>query len=179
MVEFEDSVFSGKSKLETVKIPSNSKLKYIGNYTFSNTALSSFTLPSGVVSIGNHCFNNTELATFVFGEGSDIKIGDNVFSGCTELKTLVIKRNIQPLNQETDPKDLFADLNLDCVCCSEEDYGIFVVSKYLLGDETPFDDDSKVYQGSKAQEWCSDFLSTEFNQAETNAILSTTKSDDK
>ena len=48
--------FDNCSQLTNITLPSS--LKEIGEYTFSNTRITTIIIPEGVTKIGNCCFNN-------------------------------------------------------------------------------------------------------------------------
>ncbi len=67
-----------------------SKINAIGNYSFANNKLDKAVLPESSQSLGIGAFsNNTSLKTVTF-DAPKIKIGSNVFEGCTSLTSMTI-----------------------------------------------------------------------------------------
>ena len=56
--------FNGCSSLKKIGISENSKLQYIGNGAFGNSALTQIYIPKGVISIGESAFNRTPITVF-------------------------------------------------------------------------------------------------------------------
>jgi hypothetical protein len=85
-------MFSGCTKLKTVKFAAGSKCKVIENGAFSNCkSLTTVTLPNTITSIGAKAFyKNTALQKIVIPSKVK-KIGKQAFSGCKKLKTIKIK----------------------------------------------------------------------------------------
>ncbi len=83
-------VFNNDAKLTTVTITDGdgenaSKLKYIGDYAFSHTGITTLTLPKGLEKIqGKYSFAYTPLKTITW---NNLKvIGDDAFYRCSELE---------------------------------------------------------------------------------------------
>lgn len=114
------SIFQGCTKLESVELPASlatagiyvfkgcTKLRKIGNLentafvTLSSEfcsdckAMTEITFPSALQNIGwGACLRDTALVKAVFGT-EVTKIGDSTFSGCTSLKTIVLKTVTPP-----------------------------------------------------------------------------------
>ncbi|MCM1452286.1 MAG: leucine-rich repeat domain-containing protein [Clostridium sp.] len=85
-----NEAFRGKSRLSSVKLPSNATS--IGQNAFYQTVLADITIPTGVTSIGSQAFQRiTTLKTVEFEEGSKLKtISDNAFYNCTGLEKIHI-----------------------------------------------------------------------------------------
>lgn len=82
-----DYMFADCPNLKTVKLPSS--LKYIWQYAFCNSKLSSITLPNFLQSIGNNAFQNTQLANVVIPTSCN-EIWGAAFAHNDNLKTVVI-----------------------------------------------------------------------------------------
>jgi len=72
--------FRNCGRLETVVIPADSQLSYIGQFAFNNSTLSSITLPSSIRELALSCFEGTQLTELVLPEGLEI-FGQNVVAG--------------------------------------------------------------------------------------------------
>jgi len=75
-------------------------VKYLGNYSFSGTSLTSVVLPDSVESIGTYAFSYcTNLQTLVLPE-SVTTIEENVFLYCTVLKNVTFGGSIKTIKAD-------------------------------------------------------------------------------
>ena len=81
-----ESAFSGCA-LETVALDS---VVAIGNYTFENCPLTYVELPKTSQSLGIGAFKNNKYLSSIVFEAPKIKVGSNVFEGCTQLTSIDI-----------------------------------------------------------------------------------------
>lgn len=73
----------------------------IGNYAFSNSGFSSFTIPDAITTIGDYVFSNcSNLESVTFGSGLTTT-GNSTFSNCTSLTTVVMPSNITTIGEES------------------------------------------------------------------------------
>ena len=83
-----DNAFKNCSALSSLTF--NGKVKSIGSYAFANTALTSVTLPDGLISLGAGAFGGTNLKDIIKG-GSEYNIsGDFILSKDGEVLLLYI-----------------------------------------------------------------------------------------
>ena len=76
------------SDIKTIKIAST--VTSIGNYAFAKcSAISSFSVPSGIKTIGTCAFYKSSVKK-VSGGSKVIKIGKSAFSGCSKLTSFTI-----------------------------------------------------------------------------------------
>ena len=83
------------SKLTSVVFAENSRLKSLGNNSFSNCFdLKTIVIPDSVTSIGNYCFGGSRsLSTVSLSDNSNlVSIGNNAFEGCPLQAFTVPKR---------------------------------------------------------------------------------------
>ena len=83
------------SKLTSVVFAENSRLKSLGNNSFSNCFdLKTIVIPDSVTSIGNYCFGGSRsLSTVSLSDNSNlVSIGNNAFDGCPLQAFTVPKR---------------------------------------------------------------------------------------
>ena len=114
-----DNFFMYCTNLKTVKLPGTiqtvSKYSFYGcnldsiniedtqcvsisDYSFSQTSLTSITLPITVKSIGTFSFSESEIYTFSFpSSNNDVVIGKYCFSSCSNLKHVTLPNRIQTL----------------------------------------------------------------------------------
>lgn len=78
------------STLRTVEFQGNSKLEEIGDYCFSNSGLTSFSLPKSVKEIGDSAFEGlSSLTTFTVPSDSALtSIGEKAFYECSKLTSI-------------------------------------------------------------------------------------------
>jgi len=96
----EDSDFAN---LEKVTIESNSKLRVIGKYAFSNCdRLKEINLPSGLEEIGADAFHyNQLLKSLIFEENSKLRrIGSDAFQHCYALSTISLPSSLEEIGDE-------------------------------------------------------------------------------
>ena len=96
------------SNLTTCTFSSRTEDLTIENHAFSNTRLTSITLPDKVIKIEDHAFSNT-LLTNIDIPSSVQELGDYVFSDCLKLSTAKIHRFTydNPSNQITYGANIF------------------------------------------------------------------------
>ncbi len=82
-------VFENCSDLSCIIFGENSKLKTIGDYAFSNCALSSVSIPESVTTIGDFAFEYCELSSITIPK-SVKELGAGVFGGCVNLSEISI-----------------------------------------------------------------------------------------
>jgi hypothetical protein len=116
-----DYAFYGCYYLDTVNIPQDNKLTYIGLYAFSLTNLSAFTIPLGVTEILEGVFSNsplqyiyihryiTSIGDYAFESSSYLtkitfddkimltKIGESAFDYCISLKSITIPASVETI----------------------------------------------------------------------------------
>ena len=94
-----NNAFSGCSSLETLVIPTNSKLETIGKEAFLLCEnLSAVALPGTLVSVGEFAFSETALTTLTFAEGTEaLTVEQFAFYGCTELTQVTFPKNLAVL----------------------------------------------------------------------------------
>ena len=88
-----EGAFEGCYQLETVDFGVNSKLKYLGDYVFIETALNSFVMPDGITSIGIDQFPET-LQSIQLSAGLK-SIPDRAFKYYESLQTVTFGKNAQ------------------------------------------------------------------------------------
>ena len=68
---------------------------------------------------------------------------------------------------------------LDAAWTSDENEGVFLLSEQLLDRNVQFSPDveNNAWDGSNAQQWCTDFAGAAFSEAESAAVLPTTKTE--
>ncbi len=88
-----DNIF--KDKTNIVEIEISSGVNKIGAGVFSNTGISSITIPNTVTGFSNtsSLFENSPNLTSVHLPDSLTNIGNNMFSGCEKLETVVLSEN--------------------------------------------------------------------------------------
>ncbi|MDD7754208.1 MAG: leucine-rich repeat domain-containing protein, partial [Clostridiales bacterium] len=74
-----------------VQLPSS--LRSIGEHSFSETNISTITIPEGVTSIGNSCFKKCRSLTSIELPSSLINIGDEAFCN-THISTITIPEGV-------------------------------------------------------------------------------------
>ena len=90
--EIAPRIFKGYDNLMTLYLPES--LEKIGAEAFSETQLTSVTLPQGLKSIGGMAFFEcTRLKEIVIPDGCT-DIGASAFSGCTQLQTVVLPEGL-------------------------------------------------------------------------------------
>lgn len=87
IISLGDYMFADCPKLKTVKLPST--LKFIWEYAFCNSSLSSITLPSSLQKIDKFAFKNTQLTNVVIPTKT-VCIEEGAFSDNANLKTVVV-----------------------------------------------------------------------------------------
>lgn len=88
-----DSAFAECTSLSDVKFPYY--VEVIGAGAFSNTAITSLNIGTIMMqSIGSGAFSNTPLETVYLAHGLK-ELGDEVFSGCTNLKSAVLPSSLE------------------------------------------------------------------------------------
>lgn len=65
VTEIPDSIFSGITTLNEIKLPSS--IKKIGNSSFSGTSITEIDIPESVTHIGNYCFDQQKLTIRFYG----------------------------------------------------------------------------------------------------------------
>ena len=71
----------------------------IGDYAFSHSGFSNFTIPDAVTSIGDQVFSYcSNLTSVTFGSGLTTT-GDHTFSDCTSLTTVIMPSNITTIGE--------------------------------------------------------------------------------
>ena len=105
----ESKTFKNCSKLVDVTIPNT--VTSIGDHAFSGcVSLMEITIPNSVTSIGAYAFSGEEdedeeacviLSNVIFEENSKlVSLGTSVFGNCSDLKTIVIPRNVTNLGTD-------------------------------------------------------------------------------
>ena len=87
LISLGDYMFAGCQKLKTVKLPST--LKFIWEYAFCNSSLSSITLPSSLQKIDKFAFQNTQLTNVVIPTNCSV-VEQGAFSDNANLTTVVV-----------------------------------------------------------------------------------------
>lgn len=87
LISLGDYMFADCPKLKTVKLPST--LKFIWEYAFCKSSLSSITLPSSLQKIDKFAFQNTQLTNVVIPTTTGC-IEEGAFSDNANLKTVVV-----------------------------------------------------------------------------------------
>lgn len=73
----------------------------IGDYAFSHSGFSNFTIPDAVTSIGDQVFSYcSNLTSVTFGSGLTTT-GDHTFSDCTSLTTVIMPSNITTIGEHS------------------------------------------------------------------------------
>ncbi len=91
-----NTVFSGCTSLTSVTFEEGSKLEEIKNNVFKDTALTSFSFPTtdGIIKLGTNLFQGCTQLTDVFISKSIASI-DNVFAKCSSIKRIVVDEDNQ------------------------------------------------------------------------------------
>ena len=85
-----DYIFADQSKMTST--PSLATVTRIGSHSFSNSGITTISVPEGVAYIGTNAFSGcTNLASLTIT--NDTEIDTNAFSGCTKLTGLVVPAN--------------------------------------------------------------------------------------
>lgn len=96
-----NQAFQGCSSLTDVQFEDVASLKEVGEYVFKDcTAFNSSTVVEQLLAAGNiqkGMFENCISLEKITVEGDDVKISDFAFSGCLNLKNIVISDNVQNL----------------------------------------------------------------------------------
>ena len=93
------SVFSGKSRLNSVKIPNS--VTSIGSEAFRGcSGLTSVVIPNSVTSIGSDAFRGCSGLTSVEIGNSVTSIGSDAFRGCSGLTSVVIPNSVTSIGNE-------------------------------------------------------------------------------
>ena len=87
LISLGDYMFAGCQKLKTVKLPST--LKFIWEYAFCKSSLSSITLPSSLQKIDKFAFQNTQLTNVVIPTNCSV-VEQGAFSDNANLTTVVV-----------------------------------------------------------------------------------------
>jgi len=109
IVENGGATITGSTATGAVTIPSELggyAVKKVGNgsapiFGWSNTSVTSITIPSSVTSIGDYAFNGcTSLTSFTIPY-SVTSIGDYAFNGCTSLTSITIPNSVTSFGEGT------------------------------------------------------------------------------
>ena len=82
------SVFSGKTGITEIKLPSTLK-KISGKQAFSSTAFTSIVLPAGLTALGNNIFQSSKLESIVI-PATVQTVGEHCFNSTSSLRYVVI-----------------------------------------------------------------------------------------
>ena len=86
------SAFEGDSSLKTITF--STSITEIGYDAFRNSTVSNIVnVGDYVTTIGDRAFMKTDITDFVFGDNV-VTIGENLFAGCSRLKTITIGKSL-------------------------------------------------------------------------------------
>ncbi len=89
--------FSGCSALESVDV-NGAKLETLGNYAFGYTAISAFDMPETVTEIGDHAFTYSNISSIKIPQGvKELKYG--TFFYCNNLTDLQLSEGLETIGQ--------------------------------------------------------------------------------
>ncbi|EAY10969.1 surface antigen BspA-like [Trichomonas vaginalis G3] len=91
-----DRCFSGTKSLTNFAIAEGSKLNYIDELAFENSAIESISLPSSIKTIQVNAFSGcSQLKSVKFSKFIDLKVfGGGIFKSCTSLPTIEIPASV-------------------------------------------------------------------------------------
>lgn len=90
VTEIGEGAFQEFQALKTVRIPG--RIKKIGNYAFSKTALTNISLPSDLEELGEGAFSYSRLTSIKFPSKLR-QIGEGALGACTNLKSLMVENS--------------------------------------------------------------------------------------
>jgi len=81
----------------TSVIPTDGSITFISNYAFSQTSISSVTIPDSVDSIGSGAFSGCTSLTNITLSNELTQIGYAAFYGCTQLESITLPKSLESL----------------------------------------------------------------------------------
>ena len=99
VTEIGQGAFSDCTSLTSISLPSS--LTSIGDWAFSNTGISSVSIPEGITDIKGRVFNSCQnLISIVFP--SSLKyIGEYAFAGCASLSKINLPESLETIGKES------------------------------------------------------------------------------
>lgn len=91
--------FDNCKKIKSIEFSDNSKLEFLGKYSFSLSSIESIKIPSSVILIDTFAFSNCkELKKVEFSKGSKLKILDQFIFSYTSIENILIPSEITKID---------------------------------------------------------------------------------